>query len=384
MNRGRLVPLVLLIAGLLTLSGFSLAWSAEGASENPSADLRWVHPSRELRLIMQRLGQTRNDGVSEALDRANQALRKAPLEEEPFVLAALSAYNEDRFAEADALMDIARKRSPRSKEARFLAVDVNLALGDIPAAVENLEVLLRIAPDQATLLQDALVLVASHPEAGKAALGALQGDRTKAMVLAGLAQSGAGPSILLDAIRITGAAQALKEDPATIASLTRPFIDAGNFNAAFQIWSELVSKRQGRLSLLRDGQFEQNLPPPFGWEFYSGSFGYVAGQSPGLAGEVYGRQSALLARQLLLLPAGSYRIEVNVVEPSDLIETVLQCLPAEEIVRGRIERTGTQKTSFAVPADCRGQWLEVRARASDPPRADAFQIKSIRINEGGA
>ena len=213
---------------------------------------------------------------------------------------------------------------------------------------------------------------------------ALRDDSSKAMVLSALAQSQTDPSILLDAIRITGAAKVLKDNPAAIGSFTRPLIDAGQYKAAYRIWSELVAKPNGQVSLVRDGRFREDLPPPFGWELRSGSFGFVGRDSSGLAGEAYGRQSAVLARQLLLLPAGAYRMEVSVDDASDLIETNLKCDKAEDIVRFRIERTGTQKIAIVVPSDCPAQWLEVNSRASDPPRVDAFRINSISMIEDGA
>lgn len=383
MDRLRLLLIVPVLVGLLTLSVFSLGWSAKATRENPIHALGSVHPARELRLIMRRLFET--GAISDdGLDRANRALGEAPLEEEPFILAAFSLYNAERYDDANSLLHIARKRSPRSREAQFLAVDVNLALGDIPEAVQNLEVLLRVAPDVRAPTQEALVLIASHPETGRAAMGALRDDSSKAMVLSALAQSQTDPSILLDAIRITGAAKVLKDNPAAIGSFTRPLIDAGHYQSAYQIWSKLVARPSSQVPLVRDGRFREDLPPPFGWELRSSSFGFVGRHSSGLAGEAYGRQSAVLAQQLLLLPAGAFRMNITVDDASDIIETNLKCVKADDIVRFRIERAGTQEIGFVVPSDCPAQWLELEARASDPPRVDAFRINSISIIEDGA
>ncbi|KPF63267.1 hypothetical protein IP79_10275 [Porphyrobacter sp. AAP60] len=366
------------------LSGLSFVWSPSGSWPTASGETKLIHPSRQLRQVTSRLSESGAAELSGIVDEATSVLRKAPLEADPFIIAALARYNEQQYAESQALLEIARRRNARSREARYLAVDAAIALGDIDAAVRDLEALQQLAPQNRELSSEILVLLAGHPETSKSAMGALQSDKTKGMVLAELARSGAEPSVLLDAIRVAKAADALAGDPATIGAIVRPLVQAGNVDAAYQVWSALTANAAARPRLLRDGAFEQDLPPPFGWELPSGRDAYAARQSPGLAGETYGRRNAPLARQLLTLPAGAYRLVVTASRANDLVQANVRCFPAEEIARLGIERTGTNETSFVVSGNCRAQWLEVNARASDPPRSGAFRIETIMIVESGA
>ncbi|KPP95374.1 hypothetical protein SAMN04515621_2002 [Erythrobacter sp. HL-111] len=333
---------------------------------------------------MTRLREVGTGRASELLEPANGLLAKAPLEEEPFIVAALTRYDEGRYEEATRLLDIARRRSARSFEARFLAVDANMAAGNIDRAVKDLEALLRLAPEQAALTRETLVLLSGHPETGPVALEAIEEDRTKLMVLTALARAEPDPGALIEAIRTTRAAEAVRGDPRAVDPITRPLIDAGDYPGAYRVWSELVGRRPGEEGLITDPEFGGDLPPPFGWSLRSGPEGYAALGPSGLSGEAYGRRTTELARQVLLLPAGSYRLRAEVLDPSEAIELRVQCLGGEEIVRTRLREAGAMAARFSVSPDCRAQSLELRARASDPPRAAAFSIESITIEGDGA
>lgn len=379
----RLIVLVPLVGLLCLLPVFSLAWSQREAGDSVLSDIAGMHPAREMRLAMARqLAGTRADdpGVTAQL---SQALRRAPLEEEPFVLAALDAYNARNYARAARLIETARRRNPRSIEAQFLSVDVALAEGRIGDAVASLEVLLRLAPSRTQLIQETLVLISGHPETGKPALAALKDDRTKVYVLAALARGGKSSAEILDAIAAARASETLAASHTAINSVVRPLIDAGDAAGAFRVWSSLVPQTDSPGTLVRDTRFRDALPPPFGWELVSSRAGYVTAEPAGLIGEAYGREAAPLARQLVLLPGGSYRLAIDVAEASELFEVVVQCVRKEELVRVRLERAGLVSAPFAVPADCPAQSLEVRARASDPPQAGSLHIKAITIGRDG-
>ncbi|MEE4206975.1 MAG: hypothetical protein V2I39_11835, partial [Erythrobacter sp.] len=209
----RLALLIPLTGLLLVLAGLAFAWSTGGTDGYGAADPRLIHPSRELRLLIGSLQRVGVDAAPELLDNAKRALAAAPLEEEPFIVAALVEQKEGRYEEAVRLLDIARRRSARSYEARFLAVDSNMAAGNIATAVKDLEALLRLAPEQRPLTQETLVLLAGHPETGGPALAAIEEDSTKVMVLTGLARALASPPDLLEAIRVTRASEAVRDNP---------------------------------------------------------------------------------------------------------------------------------------------------------------------------
>lgn len=377
----RFGPLAILCAGLGALSMLTLIWSVAPAEFGSSGGSLMRHPAREMRAAMSHLRASGSDQALNVLEATKPVLRRGPLEEEPFILAALADYNAENFADAARLLSIARVRNPRSIEVRFLAVDVFLGQGNIGAAARELDALFRLAPQQRMLAQEMLVLLASYPDTSAQTLGALRDDRVKSTLLVALARSGMGEADLLKAIRITRAAEFVTNEPATIDSIARPYVTSGDYLAAFRVWSALVGLETNSASLLRDPQFEEGLPGPFGWELLSSADGYARSDSPGLTAEIYGRRNALLARQLLVLEPGRYQIGIDVAEPSDQGEVVLQCVAGAELVRARTGKTGPILVDFSVDQPCEAQWLELRARASDPPLTDAFSINSVRIME---
>jgi hypothetical protein len=380
----RLIVLVPLAGLACLLPVFALAWSQREAGDSVLSEIAGVHPARDMRLAMaRRFAGTRADdpGVTAQL---SEALRRGPLEEEPFVLAALDAYSAKDYARAARLLETARRRNPRSSEAHLLSVDVALAEGRIGDAVASLEVLLRLAPSRTQLIRETLVLISGHPETGKAALAALKDERTKIDVLAALARGGKSAAEIADAIATARASGALAASHTTINSVVRPLIDGGDAAGAYSVWSSLVPQTEGPGSLVRDTRFQDALPPPFGWELVSSRAGYVTTEPAGLIGEAYGREATPLARQLVLLPGGAYRLRVDVAEAGELFEVVVQCVRREELVRVRLDQTGLVSAPFDVPADCPAQWLEVRARASDPPQAASLHIKAITIGRDGS
>lgn len=379
MKIGRLALLLPVAASLLAAASLAFFWNMSAAGRPLSQDSTFlIHPAYTTSSLATAALEAREPVDARLLARMAAALREAPLEDEPFTLAAYEQFSERRLETAQRLLETARKRNPRSREARLLAVDVNLATNDIAAAVGDLEVLRRLMAAQRAVFDETLVLLADHPDTRLATLGAVKEEATSKMILVGLAKAGAGPAALIEAMQTMALDARLGADPGTVNAVTQPLITAENFEAAFRVWSKLVGEKVDP-SGLRDPQFQQDLPPPFGWQLTSGRDASVAADPAGLVGQAYGRRSANLARQLLILPPGSYRLELEVTEPTGLVEVVLRCLTDGEIAKQRLGAAGVNRVGFTVPEGCRAQWLELGARASDPPRSENFRIRSIDI-----
>ncbi|MCZ8371085.1 MAG: hypothetical protein O9293_14195 [Porphyrobacter sp.] len=366
-------------ASLLAAASLAFSWNMS-LSGQPLSDANsvLVHPA----YITSSLTRAALEGRApvDATTRAEllAALRQAPLEDEPFTLAAYEQFAERRVAAAQDLLEIARKRNPRSRQTRLLAVDVNLAANSIAAAVSELETLRRLMPAQSAVFDETLVLLADYPDTRMTALRAVKEQPTKEMILVGLARNGAGSPALVEAMQAMALEGRLTADSGTASAVTQPLVTAGNYAAAFEVWSRLTGSK-ANASGVRDPRFKQDLPPPFGWALTSGGDGSVASDARGLAGQIYGRRNANLARQLLVLPSGSYRLELEVTEPTELLEVALRCLPDQELARQRLGGAGTLGVAFTVPDGCKAQWLELNARASDPPRSASFRIRSIAL-----
>ena len=380
----RLAVLIPTVGVLLGLSSLSLSWSFKG-SDGPRALVGvLVHPAREMRLAMARLKSGESIGDAATVASVNRALQFAPLEEEPFIVAGLRRYEIGDFKAARRLVEAARRRNPRSREALYLSADVALAEGDIRGAVESLEVLMRVAPRQSQLPREALFLLANTPETSRPAFAALSGDGIKSDALAALARSGAAPERLLEAIKLTRAAQIIAGNPSQINAIVRPLVDANDLAGAYRVWSALLLTKPSKNSGIRPDDFASTLPPPFGWEIGSTTDGYAEAGAEGLRGEIYGRRATQLARRITLLRPGSYQLQVRAYVPNESVEAIVICLPNTELARAAIVQKNVMSSSFNVPTGCAGLSLEVRARASDPPQPSAFHIRSLRIVEAGA
>jgi hypothetical protein len=309
-----------------------------------------------------------------------ELLRLAPLASEPFTLAAYIEHVEDEQGRANQLVAIAKRRDPRSREALVLAVDAGLAAENIAAAVESLETLMRLEPSQRAILDQSLILLASHPDTRLATLASVQDDASKRIILTGLAQAGADPASILAARNEMRAKDQLRGDPGMINQITKPYMAAGDYLGAYRLWSELVGYEPAGATV-RDKAFSRNLPPPFGWDIQPGRDGFIANEGPGLRGEVYGRRRATLARQHLVLPRGRFSLVIDFPEPADLIEVSVRCLtqPRAVIASVRLREAAAGSLTFEVPGDCAAQMLEINARASDPPRSQPFAIASVTI-----
>jgi hypothetical protein len=171
----------------------------------------------------------------------------------------------------------------------------------------------------------------------------------------------------------------------------RPFlkrlIDAGRYQEAHDRWRHLLlAPQRAKLPLLYDGDFER---PPHRL-FFDWSLTTVLGADPRIVPLAGNTDHALriqfsgarvgapsLASQLLMLPAGSYRLSGSV--KADDLETArglrwrIVCaegkptLAQTELVKGTLPWTGFA-AAFTVPAaGCKAQWLQLQLFARIPP-----------------
>ena len=95
-----------------------------------------------------------------------------------------------------------------------------------------------------------------------------------------------------------------------------------------------------------------------------------------------------LASEVLLLPAGRYRMEMSVSGnlPEDAgIGWKVNCLPVQRTIFMLPIRT-SQRTSgeFAVPADCGAQRVTLAAQADESPQSADFGISGLRLTRIGS
>lgn len=382
----RLLLLIPTASALLALCIVSLIWAAPiPAQLQGQVPASFVNPRDAMRSAIGSIQVKPETIDAEIMDQMSDLLKSAPLEDEPFTLAALRQNAIGRLNEAQQFVAIARLRNPRSREALLLSVDVALAVEDIPTAVANLETLTRLNPAQRAIFDQSLVALAIYPGTQKATLASINDDTVKRTVLGGLARSGAEPTLLIRAKNEMGATSQIEADRGTINALTQTYIAAGNYAGAYRVWSDFIALKSDQATEVRDPDFKRGLPPPFGWDIPSGSDAFVAPTVSGLEGKAYGRRSANLARQFLVLPPGRFKLAIDVAQPSELIEVIVRCVagPVAPFVAVRLTEAGIREADFEVPANCAAQILDVNARANDPPAAQTFELHSITVTRGG-
>ena len=160
-------------------------------------------------------------------------------------------------------------------------------------------------------------------------------------------------------------------------TLLGTLVTAGKVGEAERVWARLSGV--DRKPLLVNPQFSpQSLPPPFAWTIGSGSAG-VAEIRPGGGLDLiyYGREPFDLARQLLVLAPGRYRLTSRAqgADSGDMVTWKITCLDNRPLSQVQLGQTGM----FAVPQNCAGQNLILAAIPTDPARTVEATVTAVAI-----
>ena len=132
---------------------------------------------------------------------------------------------------------------------------------------------------------------------------------------------------------------------------------------------------------LFDADFRNSsAPPPFNWELTSSSLGLAERRSGRLQVIFHGQDSGTLARQMLLLPPGQYRLAAPASGSggADVLSWIVRCdARPVELGRAPVRRNGLR---FQVPVDCPAQWLELVGAASDFGREGEMTIGAMTLS----
>jgi hypothetical protein len=301
--------------------------------------------------------------------------RKEPLRPEPFLVAGASAQLAGDAARSERLFVAARDRHPRSAAARFMLADRLLRTGRIEAGLVEMAVLARLQPKSAQPFVPAIVAYARTPGAVER-LRQFFADSPdmRDPVLLALARDPANAPLVLS---LAPAPVTDPPYPEWQGTLLGALVAAGKVGEAERIWARLSGI--DRKPLLVNPQFSpQSLPPPFSWTIGSGSAGVAEiRENGGLDLIYYGREPFDLARQLLVLQPGRYRLNSRVqgAEGADMVSWKITCLDNRALGQVPIGRTGM----FAVPQDCVGQNLILAGVPADSPRTVQATLTTVAI-----
>ena len=374
------------IAGFAILAVFAggAAWHVialgladHWAADDPERALEWEphNPTAMLALAQRHLVQHEPDAAAAV---ARELLRFEPLQGRAFALLAEAAEAKGETAKVKVLNELAMHRAPRDLKARAWLVDEQLRNGHFPEAIEQISLLLQIAPQQSGALFPVMVQLADVPGFASALSHALiEAPSWRAGMLSALLSRGSHESISA----VYGALQ--REHALSSDELDRwlaQLMLAGRWGEAYSRWAgELSHAPNTPLPPLYNGRFETE-PSSSGFDWRVGhtagvtmSRDAVAGATGAFAMKVSlsGRRvSDINFEQSLLLAPGAYRLRFRA-RAEDLrsdkgVQWVISCqaqskpITVSVLLNGKFEWKRVD-TLFVVPEDnCPAQRLWLR------------------------
>ena len=369
------IVLIALLIAILVLRDASGRAPADGALATIKPLFR-NHPTNIKERLMLDAAKAARDGKgldSAAHEIVGSLAKSRPLAPEPFLIEGAIAQLDRDLPRAEQLYIDARNRDPRDIAARLVLVDTYLQQGKIKAALEETIVMRRIRPEATRAILLALVDFAKQPDSDRileplirnqkglrnALLQELAADSENARLIARLAPLGRG-----DAER--------PWEKRLLNSLVRD----GKIPEAKAFWTQLIGARHS--APLFDPEFKgDEALPPFNWDLPTNAAGVATmAEGGGLEIVYFGREGAVLARQMLTLGSGTYLLATNIAGSDDLdLVWMLRCTSGPDIVDFPVSQTGR----FAVPANCPGQWLELGGLPPIEPRKSEATIRRVTL-----
>jgi hypothetical protein len=349
-------------------------------------------------LAMREFRQKQGDVTPAIAKSAIGSLQKAPLIEEPFLLAALDSLIRGDEARAERLLIEARRRNPRSQMPRILLLDRHLRSGRVQEAASEITAIGRLVPGATQVLVPQLAKFAEDPKRRGPLAQVIRSDpHIRTLLLDHLAANGADPEVVLGLSGPIRPPSAGVPPPDWQRLLLNSLVTEGKVEEGRQLWRRFVGMpASGPESAVYDGDFQRLPgPAPFNWELIGGAAGAAEFvKASGLQVEYYGRADARLASQLLTLKPGRYRLTFRATgdapksgssvtwrvscEPG---KTELAAIPVANLSYAPRQIGG----DFVVPATgCTGQWLLLTGNPAEFPTAHSITISNLRIQPAGA
>lgn len=407
-RRLRRLLLALATGALVLLAGRALQNGVADhyAITDPARALAWRsdHPEALYRQALRLASDPAQ--ADAAADHARRALQVNPLDGRSYrILGTLADAAGDRD-QAARLFQVAATRTPRDQPSQAWLLDYHLAEGNLPAAMENLDLLLRVNPVMFANLEAMLLgLVSAAPahDALAERLAAAPPWRTRLLVTAAAkAPSAQAVAPLFDRLRQAPGGLAPAELSAWVDRLGRE----GLWGQAYLTWvSQLPPERLAGLGNVYNGSFE--------WAPGQGGFDWRIGRIAGaridrLPTEGATDRLALRVafedrrvpfahvRQLLALGPGRYTLTGrarpdNLRSERGLVWTIT-CASGGPALGETAPLRGNGpwrefEAGFTVPAEnCGAQWLVLRLPARIPAEQrigghmwfDALKISRVR------
>lgn len=393
---GGIAKLVLATAAALFIAWWVVKMAAVDAlvRRNPFAAAMAApdHPKVKFAIAMAEF-RLRAGNVSEPSRRAAlDALGKAPLADEPFLLAGVDALAKNEDRRGVDLLGEARSRNPRARTPRLLLLDRYLRANRTAEAGTEIVVLGRLISRAAEVLVPELTRMVGDPRTGPALMGVLRRDPAMQQAVLTQLASGADPDLVLKVAEATASGPPSGPPPAWQPVLLAKLVEKGETARAYALWRRFTAiPAEASAEAVYDGRFRGlRGSPPFNWQLVAGSPGVAERRGEaGLEVQYYGRDRADLASQLLVLSPGRYRLMFRAEgeasgEGSNLSWT-LSCHGGgnarllESRLAGITYAARVVAVPFVVPAGCGAQWLRLTGTPDEFPKAQNVTITDLQI-----
>jgi hypothetical protein len=379
-----LALLVLKTTGLGALIEHDLGRAAAWAPQDTRVDLATASL---------RFHQQEGEASPESLAIAMRAAPDAPAAVEPVLIAGavFAAAGDKRRAEA--LFIEARLRDPRSPLARVHLLQLYAASGRIIEAAQELVVLANLIRARSSDVFIPQLAFYADDVAHRGAYGRLLAahPNIRRELLLHLASNGEDPDRLIELAAQSVPTQKSPEDDAWQMPLVDRLVRDGDLSRAHRLWLRFTQAGPGRSrELIYDGSFTNPpRPGPFGWQLSEtgGGAAELSGSS-GLSVSYFGRERADLARQIVLLAPGRYRLQAKVSRqyregPSALGWHVTCLENGSELLNlplGLVSSSPSQVgADFTVPKGCAGQTLSLSGVPLEFAKAEDLRVHQVQI-----
>ena len=383
----------LIVAVAALLLAVQVVRNAAAAALSPlhpaTAAKFWAgHPTVEIASGLAEIGRAARerrdipDGVFAMID---DAAAKSPLAPEPFLVRGVQARTAGDTDAARRAFTAAQWRDPRSMPAAYFLADYYFRAGDALHGLIQTALLARLSP-RGTDVVAPFVAAYAQDRANWPQLRAL--FRSQEGLEDGVLIALAHDARNADAILALADADHRKPDSGWLKLLLSSLVASGDYARAHAIWSSVGHARKGGGLLYDAGFSEPDAPPPFNWSFSSGDVGLAERQPEGRLHVIfYGNEDGVLASQLLLLRAGAYRLQMQVVgapvHPESLRWSMRCDKEKEPFATVGIADAATRGWTFKVPPGCSAQWIELSGRSGDVAQQSDVTIGGLALKRAG-
>lgn len=381
---------IVVVALLLAVQVVRNAAAGALAALHPrSAAALWAgHPSVEISLAMAEIGRAareRRPIDPRTFAMIRDAAAKSPLSPEPFLVRGVSAQTAGDQQAAQRAFSQAQWRDPRSMPAAYFLAQYYFRAGDPLRGLRQTALLARLSPGGIDAVAPYVAAYARDPSSWPQIRALF---RSQEGLENGVLNALAADPRNADAVLALADADHRRPDSTWLPILLGGLVGHGDYARARALWSSIGGGHAGG-ELLFDSSFSKpGPPPPFNWSLASGEVGLAERQPGGHLHLIfYGSVDGVLAKQLVLLPAGAYRLQMQLNGAPQHPETVrwsIRCANSDEpFALAGVDEAASHGWTFAVPAACPAQWLELSGRSGDIAQQADVTIANLSLSPAG-